>query len=548
MGHHDIDYSVWDWIDAVRLVLVRHGQSVGNTKKGYISGASDPDGLTARGKAQIIRSGWELELRGTIPTSIISSPVARAKESGKLLSRVFHSNLTIDPDFSELDHGVFEGNYWWEVINTINPEWHEAFRDDFTTPYPNGESFYELAVRVRQGLKKLFQQENNSETILLTTHDAVIGTCLYLLEEQMRLPDSSIQFMRFLHEHVLANGLAVVTEINKDAWKIVDSFEDLQPVILTQKNLSFYCQALGLVTGEIKVEEMPSVSVNSVFYLQAHSPKTELAVKVVNQKDSVEADRLQHMYTYLEAKHIPAPKIQHLDSSGVFFPQPVVIQDFSPGITQLDCLCNHTHTELNQIFADVFSYLQSIHEIPVEEVSAFWNQGIQVKTSKSIWKDYMIHQIDLTQNSLSTLGLPRKTIEVVSEALLKIKMNTQDNLYREVPLHGDVSPQNILVGKSPAGCGFIKMLDFERAKIGDQIWDLAYYHGWLERLSPTAADLWQKLCAIHLQPNRMQTFFWYRILFHAWTIRDTLTYPTDNQRQEVGIQSRRILMQIEAVT
>ncbi len=44
----------------MKLILIRHGESIGNTKSGFISGRSDKEGLTEKGIIQIIKTAWEL--------------------------------------------------------------------------------------------------------------------------------------------------------------------------------------------------------------------------------------------------------------------------------------------------------------------------------------------------------------------------------------------------------------------------------------------------------------------------------------------------------
>src|SRR3989338_6652974 len=112
----------------MKLIFIRHGQSIGNSKPGFISGRSDPDGLSQLGRLQIARTAYEL--RDLKVDAIISSPVARAQESAKILNLQFNTKIEKAEWLTELHHGMFEDNFWWEIIHKIPTNWRKN-REDF---------------------------------------------------------------------------------------------------------------------------------------------------------------------------------------------------------------------------------------------------------------------------------------------------------------------------------------------------------------------------------------------------------------------------------
>src|SRR5690349_7965495 len=67
----------------MRLILVRHGQSVGNVEQ-RIQGKDDP--LTDFGRRQAAAAGETLAARGDI-THLYASPLARAFETATIIGR-----------------------------------------------------------------------------------------------------------------------------------------------------------------------------------------------------------------------------------------------------------------------------------------------------------------------------------------------------------------------------------------------------------------------------------------------------------------------------
>ncbi len=108
------------------FVLLRHGESEGNTS-GIFQGRKDYP-LSAKGRKQAEQAGRALA--GYPHTTILSSPLARARETAELIAR---EACLPDPSISdrliELETGMFTGRSWYE-IKEKDPEAWDRFHHE----------------------------------------------------------------------------------------------------------------------------------------------------------------------------------------------------------------------------------------------------------------------------------------------------------------------------------------------------------------------------------------------------------------------------------
>ncbi len=126
------------------LILVRHGESVGNAA-GLLLGRIDSP-LTERGASQA-RS-----LAATVSgaTRLISSPLSRARDTAEALG----TGLTVEVDdrWVEVDYGEYDG---W-ALGDVPAEMWARWRSDLTFAPPGGESLATAGTRVRAACDELF--------------------------------------------------------------------------------------------------------------------------------------------------------------------------------------------------------------------------------------------------------------------------------------------------------------------------------------------------------------------------------------------------------
>lgn len=159
----------------MKLYLVRHGETELNVKKVYY-GSTDCC-LTEKGKdqAKSLRPVFEpLHL-----DVVLESPLLRAKDTASLLLGENDACRIIDDRLKELDFGAWEGKSWQELQgDAIYEKWCVDWQ---TTCPPQGESFLDLAGRVRSFYNDLLKREE--ETVLIVAHHAVLQQLMACLLE-----------------------------------------------------------------------------------------------------------------------------------------------------------------------------------------------------------------------------------------------------------------------------------------------------------------------------------------------------------------------------
>ena len=94
----------------MRIILIRHGESTGNTEGRFQSQSKDPRfHLTDVGKQQAHKLKQRFIDENVAPTHIYSSPLKRVKETAEIIAN--HTNIEIQykDDLQEYDLGILTG-------------------------------------------------------------------------------------------------------------------------------------------------------------------------------------------------------------------------------------------------------------------------------------------------------------------------------------------------------------------------------------------------------------------------------------------------------
>jgi broad specificity phosphatase PhoE len=154
-----------------RLVLLRHGQSVGNAEQRFQGQADFPLSETGRAQARALGERWKAE--GRVFDQVIASPLLRARQTAEIIVEQITGSVELDPDWMEWDNGQYAG--------LTNKEIEAVGRPPFVTPYTpmgqTGESRWELYLRAGQGIQKLLQRPPGR--YLVVAHGGVLGMALY---------------------------------------------------------------------------------------------------------------------------------------------------------------------------------------------------------------------------------------------------------------------------------------------------------------------------------------------------------------------------------
>lgn len=143
------------------LFVARHGQTLWNAQN-KVCGITDIE-LTAEGikQAEILAN----LIRDKNINLIMSSPLKRAVDTGKIISDICDIPITIDDRLIEQNYGVFEG------VDRKNESFLNNKRN-FAVKYPNGESMMQVAYRI-YGLLEEIKSQHKDKNILIITHGGV---------------------------------------------------------------------------------------------------------------------------------------------------------------------------------------------------------------------------------------------------------------------------------------------------------------------------------------------------------------------------------------
>lgn len=518
----------------MKIILMRHGESIGNTKHGFISGRTDKQGLTTNGRAQVTRAAWELKDEPI--THILASPVERAQETANIVSSFLDKKVETHEWLTELHHGIFEGHYWWEVIHEISPAWRKN-RTQFHTAFPEGESMEMLIQRVWKGFQKLLGNYPSEATILIVSHQAPISGIRYCLEHgdpsAISTPEKEKEFLEYMNTVQLPNACyaeAILQDKKCVSINETTAFDHIKP---SNTNILFYMKGIAKMSSATQAFPEETAS-NNVVYKVVDTKK--YIVKVLKDTDTAAAKRQVKVYEYLKLKKIPAPHVQYFDTSMVFFNADVLVQDFVEGHISKECIQEH---DSKTILSDIFAILTQVHSLPLSEVEVFWKPPVD--KSFLPWENFMHYNINLTLHSLQDFNLSQDNKEKVASHLVDLKNYILEKNYALVPIHGDPGSGNFIIGEKKESCKLIRIIDFEWARVGDALWDFAYFWGWLERDNQEAALQWKAILEKNL-PQQMKQLNQYRLLFHAWTVRDMSDYKDQPLRLRRGKKSLELLI------
>ena len=192
------------------LLLLRHGQTPLSIERRF-SGIGDPE-LTEVGRAQAAAAASRLATSAA--TSIVSSPLARARQTAQAVADALGLPVEVDEGLRETDFGDWEGHSFSEVRKKW-PREMEAWLASTAVAPPFGESFDETTTRVRQARDRVLNR-HSGKTVVVVSHVTPIKT---LVRIALEAPPSALYRMHLdlacLSEiQWFADGPAVVRSLN----------------------------------------------------------------------------------------------------------------------------------------------------------------------------------------------------------------------------------------------------------------------------------------------------------------------------------------------
>jgi len=173
-----------------RLVIVRHGETVGNSRIRYF-GRTDLE-LSEEGRAQMRAAARWLGLQPGTPgfAPVVASPLRRATEGARLIAGASAPIVQIQ-EFLEVDFGRFEGLSAEEIRERYPVEFERWNRNrlDPAYNYPGGESRAAFIGRVARGIERMLELLDGADatvagvSALIVAHRGVIRAIVKRLAE-----------------------------------------------------------------------------------------------------------------------------------------------------------------------------------------------------------------------------------------------------------------------------------------------------------------------------------------------------------------------------
>jgi probable phosphoglycerate mutase len=155
----------------MRLILVRHGQSLGNVEQ-RIQGSDDP--LTDFGRRQATAVGAHLAARGDI-THLYASDLDRALETASIIGKQIDLEPIPTPGLAEINTGVASGLLWTDWV-AQNPERATANNTPPFDTWEGGESGQAFADRVLATFDAILERHRRTEDVVaLVSHGGPLG-------------------------------------------------------------------------------------------------------------------------------------------------------------------------------------------------------------------------------------------------------------------------------------------------------------------------------------------------------------------------------------
>lgn len=197
-----------------RILLVRHGQSLGNAERRF--GGHSPTPLSELGRAQAEATGRALAAEGV--TAIYSSDLLRAVETAGPLARETGLAVNQCPALRERHVGRLEGLTFEKAAELFPEEYGALIRRDFDRVLPGGESYRQMLDRAASELDRVVEL-NRGGTLALFSHTGTICILALHLMGALDAPDlrpvwiasSNCGVTRFELQH---GGLTRVLAVN----------------------------------------------------------------------------------------------------------------------------------------------------------------------------------------------------------------------------------------------------------------------------------------------------------------------------------------------
>ena len=160
----------------MELLLIRHGQSVGNLEERIQGQAEFP--LTKKGRDQANALAKRLQKQDWSISAVYASDQRRAAETAGILSSVLGTPLHLDARLREYDFGELNGIVFREVETRYPDIWYAWHNSNEWAPFPGAEGNEAFHARLSASLTEILERHGESECVAVVSHGGSLGMIL----------------------------------------------------------------------------------------------------------------------------------------------------------------------------------------------------------------------------------------------------------------------------------------------------------------------------------------------------------------------------------
>jgi broad specificity phosphatase PhoE len=143
-----------------RVILVRHGESVGNASRRFT--VTDEAELTDLGRAQARTTAGVLQTRFA-PTRLVASPFRRARDTAEVIATYLGLTVEVEVGVREQYFGELRGQPYEAALET--PGFDTVARWEWRPP--GGETLLEVQERALPTIERLVREHPEEHTVVV---------------------------------------------------------------------------------------------------------------------------------------------------------------------------------------------------------------------------------------------------------------------------------------------------------------------------------------------------------------------------------------------
>ena len=198
-----------DFGGARDILFCRHGETEWNRSRRIMGTLDVP--LSETGRRQCERLGAMLQ--DLAIERIVSSPLARASETARILSGLLDVEVSYDDDLEEVRFGCWQGKTYEEIFP--DPVYVEFARDPVGCATPGGETVRDVQ---RRGLAAVDRLTSDARTLVVSHGDLIRATLCHFLAlplaefRRLRIDNCSLSAVRIEEGRVEVKFLNVLPD------------------------------------------------------------------------------------------------------------------------------------------------------------------------------------------------------------------------------------------------------------------------------------------------------------------------------------------------